>query len=56
VTEKLLNLTDVRAGVEHVRGAGVPEQVAGAFQTGPEFLPLRIHRLSSSDVSVTTTK
>jgi len=32
VSEQLLDVADVRAAFEHVRGAGVPQQVATAFQ------------------------
>jgi len=33
VSEQLLDVADVRAAFEHVRGAGVPQQVATAFQS-----------------------
>jgi len=32
VSEQLLDVTDVRAAFEHLRGAGVPKQMATAFQ------------------------
>ena len=44
VPEQLLDKPDVRAALQHVRGAGVPQEMAGTalFQPGP-FHPGRDH-------------
>lgn len=49
VTEQLLDVADVRAAFEHVRGAGVAEQVATAFQAR-RFHPVGGH--AAEDVGV----